>query len=195
MAGMKQTFKYRDPRETRLLNQASKDQYGRQRNHVLYGFDWKANGSNRNQILLGRGAIYTQDGVKIFFDDTISFSIPVIDPGQGLTGGPAGIIDFPYPKNIIVGIQHNFVASSTAQEAKIVLIEVRASQKDQEPAYYIREIDTITLTPLSDDLNDLDRPAYNALYENMPGGSGADPRKELHKIDNSIPNNIGWRSC
>jgi hypothetical protein len=191
MAGSRQTFKYRDPRETRLLNQASKDQYGRQRNHVLYGFEWEANPSNRNQIILGRGAIYTQDGVKIFFDDEQSFIIPVIDPSQGLTGGPAGIVDFPYPKTIIVGIEHNFIPSATSKEAKIVLIEVRDSQKDQEPAYYIKEIDTITLVPLDNELIDADRLAYNGLYNTRPDGvittSG---RIASQQLSNSIPNNI-----
>lgn len=191
MAGSRQTFRYRDPRETRLLNQASKDQYGRQRNHVLYGFEWEANPSNRNQIILGRGAIYTQDGVKIFFDDEQSFIIPVIDPLIGLTGGTAGIDDFPYPKTIIVGIEHNFTPSISSKEAKIVLIEVRDSQKDQEPAYYIKEINTITLTPLDSELIDADRLAYNGLYDTKPSGVITTVAKiASQKLSNSIPNNI-----
>lgn len=191
MSGVKQTFKYRDPRETRLLNQASKDHFGRQWNHVLYGFPWRASGSNRNQIIIGRGAIYTQDGVKIFFDDTTAFEVPAIDPSQGLTGGPVGIIDFPYPKNIIIGIQHNFVASATAQEAKLVMIEVRTSQKDQEPAYYIKEINTITLEPMDQELVDPDRLAYNGLYDTRPNGVITTPERiATQKINNSIPNNV-----
>ena len=188
MAGTKQTFKYRDPRETRLLNQASKDQYGRQRNHVLYGFDWGPSGTNRNQILLGRGAIYTQDGVKIFFDDTALLSTLI--PSQGLTNGLTD--QFPFPKNIIIGIQHNYVASATAQDAKLVMIEVRTAQGDQEPAYYLQEINTITLVPMSSELVDPDRKAYNGLYDmNIGGGSPATSTNvALHKTDNSILNNV-----
>ena len=191
MAGVKQTFKYRDPRETRLLNQSQKDNLGRQRNHVLYGFSWKSAGSNRNQILMGPGAIYTQDGVKIFFDDETTFSVPVIDPGQGLTGGPARYDDFPYPKNIIIGIQHDFTASSTAQEAKLVLIEVRTSQKDQEPAYYILEVDTITLNPTSNELSDPDRPSYNGLYDTKTNARLTTPNLIAEgKLEYSIPYNV-----
>lgn len=186
MTGIKQTFKYRDPRETKYLNRSQKDDLGRQRNHVLYGFDWKVNPGNRDQIILSKGAIYTQDGVKIFFDqETI---LPVIETG----GNPDIRSDFPFPRNIIVGIKHNFEAATNSQDAQLVIIEVRTSKENQEPAYYIHEIDTIDLIPLDSELVDPDRPAYNGLYQNVPGGA---PQPSLSKIAEqkksySIPENV-----
>jgi len=183
---IRQTFKYRDPRETKYLNRSQKDDLGRQRNHVLYGFDWKVNQGNRDQIILSKGAIYTQDGVKIFFDqETI---LPVITPG----GNPDIRPDFPFPRNIIVGIRHNFVAATSSEEAKFVIIEVRTSKENQEPAYYIHEIDTIDLIPLDSELVDPDRPAYNGLYQNVPGGDPQTSTSEIAEQKNSfsIPENV-----
>jgi hypothetical protein len=54
--------------------------------------------------------------------------------------------------------------------AKFVRIEVRTDKENQEPAYYIKEISPISLKTLSDPLVDPDRPAYNGLYNNVPGG-------------------------
>jgi hypothetical protein len=183
------TFSYRDQRSTLLLNELVKDDAGWQRGHVVFGFDYSFPTTNRNQINLGPGAIVTQDGVKLFFNDPVSFTINGINPG-----GKMPVSDFPYPKNIIIGIQHNYIASTTTIAPKLVAIEVRVSQQDQTPAYYLLELDMLTLQPVGTGvlLPDPDRQAYNELYEQNPGGDGtvSGPTKQAWQNANSVLNNI-----
>ena len=183
------TFQFRDPRSTRLLNNSNKDDLGWQNNHVLFGFHWRFNPNNDNSIIIGPGAIYTQNGVKVFVSEEFTVDVQISTFGQGSD------TQFPYPKNLVIGIRHSYQAVDTgAMEPEVVLISLRVSQDDQEPAYNIKKIDMITGQISDDDLVDPDRfsnPGNNGVYDFTVSGTQTDGQTlSNYKNNRSIHNDV-----
>jgi hypothetical protein len=63
----KHAFQYREYRRTLFLNLHAKDEYGRHRGQVLYGFKLTPAGTS---VSIGAGALYTAFGTRFFWDMT-----------------------------------------------------------------------------------------------------------------------------
>lgn len=63
----KHAFQYREYRRTLFLNLHAKDEYGRHRGQVLYGFKLTPSGTD---VSIGAGALYTAFGTRFFWDMT-----------------------------------------------------------------------------------------------------------------------------
>lgn len=134
MAHIQQNLNYKAARSTRLLNNHIKDNFGQQRPVVLFGFKVSQGAPSTNNVTLGKGAILTHDGQKIFAYDAIvdTLSLP-------LSTVPSSDLEM-----YVVVMKHKYAADTSTNEPLFSIVQVQDwMPRDIEPIKDIREINII----------------------------------------------------
>lgn len=136
MAGIQKNMQYKASRSTRLLNNLVKDDYGQQRQIVCFGFQVTAGAANSNQVNIGSGAIYNQNGQKIFAYDDISAVIDVI---------PSAYTPESQVEMYVICLKHSYAADTSINEPTFESVRVADwLPRNVEPVKDIREMNIVS---------------------------------------------------